>query len=69
MGFEGRRKVTDSDVRARFAKLGVPDISDLQKLEKDRRNELIRMLKSMEDITIRQLSRITGISKSVIDRI
>ena len=69
MDFEEWKKVTDSEVSVHFAKLGVSNISDLQKVEKGRRNELIRTLKSMEGITVRQLSRITGISKSVIDRI
>lgn len=67
--YEERVKITDSEVRAHFSRLGVSNISDLQKEEKNKRNELIREVKSIEGITIRQLSRITGISKSVIDRI
>ncbi len=43
--------------------------SEIRQLEKGKRNELIRKLNSIEGVTIRQLSRITGISKSVINRI
>ena len=42
--------------------------SELQQLHRDKRNEIIRKLKLIEGVTIGQLSRITGISKSVIDR-
>ena len=34
MDFEGQRKVTDSEVRAHFAKFGLSNIGDLQKVEK-----------------------------------
>jgi predicted transcriptional regulator len=32
------------------------------------RDNVVRMLKELNGVTVRQLSRITGISKSVIDR-
>jgi len=37
-------------------------------MEKEQRDEIIRAVKLMDGVTIRQLSRITGMSKSVIDR-
>ena len=49
-------------------KLGFQSVSELQQSERDKRNESIRKLKLVEDVTIRQLSRLTGISKSIIDR-
>ena len=44
-------------------------ISAMQRLEKGERDAVIRKMKVMPDVSIRQLARITGISKSVIDRI
>jgi putative transposase len=67
--YEEKRKITDNEVKIYLTELGVSNISDLQQSEKNKRNEIIKSMKSIEGITIRQLSRITGISKSVIDRI
>ncbi|NLJ77471.1 MAG: transposase [Peptococcaceae bacterium] len=60
---------TDSQLRSYFAGLGLTDISKLKRLEKGRRDEIIRDLKTLEGVTVRQLSRLTGISKSVISRV
>ena len=43
--------------------------SEIRQIEKRKRDDIIKNLKSIEGVTIRQLSRITGISKSVINRI
>lgn len=59
----------DSEVIACFHGLGINSVSDLQQLEKRARDEIINKVKQMDNVTIRQLARITGISKSVIDRI
>jgi putative transposase len=67
--YEEKRKITDNEVKIYLTELGVSNISDLQQSEKNKRNEIIKSMKSIEGITIRQLSRRTGISKSVIDRI
>jgi hypothetical protein len=62
-------RLSDHEVRGHFIKLGLQSSSEIQHLERDKRNEVIRKLKAIEGATIRQLSRITGISKSVIDRV
>lgn len=62
-------RMTDPEIRLYFAGCGIADISELKQLEKSRREEIIRAVKALNGVTIRQLSRITGISKSVIDRI
>lgn len=61
--------MTDQEVLSYLYKLGVVDSSELQRLEKTERDIIIRMLKGISGITVRQLSRTTGISKSVIYRI
>lgn len=49
--------------------MGIKSISQLQQLNKEKRDEVIRRMKKREGITIRQLARVTGISRSVIDRL
>ncbi len=62
-------KVSDSEIRAILLQKSISDTIQLIQLNKQKRNEIIKALKSIEGVTIRQLSRITGISKSVIDRV
>jgi REP element-mobilizing transposase RayT len=62
-------RVPDSEIRTMLLEQGFSNINQLLRLEKQKRNEIIKSLKSVEGVTIRQLSRITGIPKSVIDRI
>jgi len=49
--------------------MGIRNISELQKAEKNRRNSCIKTLKKTKGISLRQISRVTGISKSIIERI
>ena len=62
-------KVSDIELRDKFAQLGIINASEVKQLEKSKRNDILKNLKSIEGVTIRQLSRVTGISKSVINRI
>ncbi|WP_106496344.1 transposase [Lentibacillus sp. Marseille-P4043] len=62
-------KRSDSEVKRHLANLGIPNNTVLQQMEKQKRNKIISELRGLEGITIRQLARITGISKSVIHRI
>lgn len=69
MDFYDKRNVTDKEIIEQIQKLGIKNISELQKLKKDQRDEIIGLIKKIEGVRIRQLSRITGLSKSVIGRI
>jgi len=62
-------RMTDQEVKLYFAGCGLVDINELKQLEKGQREDIIRTVKALNGVTIRQISRITGISKSVIDRI
>lgn len=64
-----RARVTDDKVREYLYQLGLPNISQLQQLDKQNRDAVLSRLKKMEGVTVRQLARITGISKSVIQRV
>lgn len=60
---------TDSEVRAILLQHQVSDVNQFLQLNKQKRYEIIRFLKSVEGVTVRQLSRVTGVSKSVISRL
>lgn len=66
--FDENIRFTDAQVIIKLKELGVENISELQKLEKNMRNSYIWALKITKGIGIRQISRITGISKGVIER-
>ncbi|WP_430790552.1 transposase [Virgibacillus flavescens] len=61
--------LTDSEIISHLVCLGLSNSSALQQCQKDRRDAIILELKTLTGVSARQLSRITGISKSVIDRI
>ncbi|WP_407269663.1 transposase [Radiobacillus sp. PE A8.2] len=64
-----KRKVSDDEVRAYLKQMGVLNNSALQQMRKQQRNEILLELKKVEGVSLGQLARITGISKSVIFRI
>lgn len=66
---KGTAHLSDKAVMKYLNELGISSSSALQRMEKEERDAIIRKMKAMQDVSIRQLSRITGISKSVIDRI
>jgi len=61
--------MSDQAVMNYLNEMGITSISQLQQLNKELRNEVIRKIKTIEGITIRQLARMTGIAKSVINRV
>ncbi len=62
-------KKTDSEVISILNQMGIENVAMLQQMGKKERNAVLSELKNMEGISVRQLSRITGISRSVIARI
>jgi putative transposase len=62
-------RVSDDEVKAILRRYGVKNINQLLRLDKAKRDKIISDLKSVNGVTLRQLARITGISKSIIDRI
>jgi len=64
-----RVRMSDEEVRSHLNKLGFPTSSSLQQMEREIRNAIILELKELDGVSIRQLARIIGISKSVIDRV
>ncbi|MGK4042481.1 transposase [Heyndrickxia oleronia] len=64
-----RITISDAEIIDYLKRIDIPTSSALQQLQKEKRNAIIADLKMIKGISIRQLARITGISKSVIDRI
>lgn len=66
---DARLPISDDKVLDHIRSLGVSSISELQQMSRNERNDILKKLKELEFVTIRQLSRVTGISKSVIGRL
>lgn len=68
---EDRRRIrmTDSEVMRYLHQMGVGNTSELQQMQRDKRDAVLLKLKQMNGVSLRQISRITGISKSVIHRL
>ena len=69
MDYDDIIKLTDKEVKEYIAKLGIKNIGELQNLNRDKRNSILKELKDIKGVSLRQLSRITGFSKSLIGRL
>lgn len=68
LDYEDFIRLTDDEARNEIVNQGIRNLNTLRHLEKSNRDYILRKLKDINGVSIRQLSRITGISKSVIDR-
>lgn len=62
-------KLTDSEVRVYLSELGITNKNKLQQMNPYDRNSILIELKKQKGISNGQIARITGISKSVIQRL
>jgi len=69
LDYQARRGKSDEEVMIYLYELGIKNICQLQQMNKQERDDIIRSIKVEENITVRQLARIIGISKSVIARL
>ncbi len=69
LDYDEREQLTDDEIRALLLQQGIDNNTHFLTLNKETRNKILKNLKLVEGVTIRQLSRVTGISKSVIDRL
>jgi putative transposase len=63
-----RVRLSDQDVTDYLRTLGITSNSMLQQMSKGQRDTVIAMLMKLNGVSIRQISRITGFSKSVVQR-
>lgn len=61
--------ISDDVILDYLKNLGVSNVSTLQQMDRSSRNAVLKEIKSINNASLRQISRITGISKSVIGRI
>ncbi|MPN13751.1 hypothetical protein SDC9_161076 [bioreactor metagenome] len=61
--------IADDEITVYLHSIGIESISAFQRYNKDERDQVLRKLKAIQGVTVRQLARVTGVSKSVIDRI
>ncbi len=64
-----KKRLTNEEIRVLLLQQKIDNNTHLPTLDKETRNKILINLKLAEGVAIRQLSRITGISKSVIDRL
>lgn len=63
------RRVKDEEVKELIQKTaGVKAAADLQQMQKEKRDEVIRKIKEIQGISTRQIARLTGISQSVVSK-
>ncbi|MGM0753183.1 MAG: transposase [Bacillota bacterium] len=63
------QRITDDEVRIYLRKLGVSNKSMLQGMNKEQRNEVLVNLKTLKGVSERQISRVTGVSRKVIQKV
>ncbi|NEY72344.1 transposase [Bacillus mesophilus] len=61
-------KLSDLEVRDYLFSLGIESSSMLQQMDRDQRDVILSKVKEIKGVSLGQISRITGISKSVIYR-
>ncbi|THE11355.1 transposase [Bacillus timonensis] len=69
MEYLERVRLSDSEVREYLQEMGIPNKSALQRMERKKRDAVLLQLKETTGVSLRQISRVTGISKSVIQRV
>jgi len=63
------RRITDEEAKKIIQKYGNVKIpTELQHMEKIKRDEIIRKIKEVDGVSTRQIARLTGISQSVISK-
>ena len=68
LDYEENARLLDSEVKKYLLRKGISNTGELPQMARSQRDEIIRVIKQMDGVSIRQISRITGLSKSVIDR-
>lgn len=67
MDYDDFKKLTDTEVKKRILSMGLNEISDFNIIEEEKRTLILKKLKANKGISIRQLARITGLPRRIID--
>jgi putative transposase len=68
ISIEEVKRLTDNEAREKIHRNVDMTFAEIQRLDKEKRDEIIRRLKDIDGISIRQLARITGLTVNVIAR-
>jgi putative transposase len=60
---------TDEQLISYMREIGIHNTSMLQQMNKPQRNTILKELRKLEGVSDRQLSRVTGVSRSIIQRL
>lgn len=65
--YQENKKMNDTEAREIIRDIiKVKNISEIQRFEKEKRNKIIKKIKDVEGISIRQIARITGLSYNIV---
>lgn len=65
---EAAKRLTDEEACAKIRKIADISAVRLRQLDREARDELLRKIKGIEGLSIRQIARITGFSASIVAR-
>jgi len=68
ISLEEDKRLTDSEAREKLQRNIDKTFAEVQQLSKEKRDELLRRMKDIEGVSIRQISRITGFTINVVAR-
>ena len=69
LDYDEDSKFTDTQVKEEILAMGLDGISDLAIIEEEKRRQILKKLKSNKGISIRQLSRVTGLCRKMIAKL
>lgn len=65
--YQENKRMSDTEAREIIREIiKVKNISEIQRFEKEKRNKVIKRIKEVEGISIRQIARITGLSYNIV---
>ena len=69
LDYEDFIKLTDREVKEKILAMGLDEISDLNNIEEEKRLIILNRLKNNKGISLRQISRVTGLCRKMIAKI
>ncbi|MDT8903390.1 transposase [Anaeroselena agilis] len=66
ISLEEDKRLTDNEAREKIQRHINMTFAEVQQLDKEKRNEILRKMKDIEEVSIRQIARITGFTVNVV---
>ncbi len=67
--YNEKPNLSDQELIKILSKLDIVNINEIARLEKGQRDNVLKKIKGINGVKVRQISRLTGISRGVIDKI